>query len=236
MSSFNPIPFSEIVALQESAVQASATPLANFNPGSVLAALIQANAGNFLWLQGLIAFVISINRLATSSGVNVDTFINDFGYTRAAAIPASGTVTMSRFTSSIQAIIYANSSNTGLSPSPALVSASVTQQQYFVTVDTSNLYWDDTQQAYVLPIGIATIDVPVQAIIAGINGNAQIGQINTIDSVIVGIDTVTNAAQIINGTNAASDSVTKADFVLYLASLFRATEQAIEFAIKHWTL
>lgn len=230
MSSFNPLSYSEIVANQESAVSAAGTPLINFNPGSVVAALIQANAGNSLWLQGLIAYVISINRLATSTGVNVDTFINDFGYTRPPASSASGTVTMSRYTSSIAAVINGASSIDSI-PAPALISSSVTQQQYFVTVDVANPYWDPLQNAYILPIGYASINVPIQAVIPGINGNAQIGQIDTINSAITAIDTVINSAQIINGTDAASDSQTKIDFVLYLASLFRATEQAIEFAI-----
>lgn len=229
MSSFNPLSFAQIVENEVAAVEAASTALYNFNSGSVLNAILQTNAGNSLWLQSLVAFVISINRLATSTGTNVDTFIADFGFTRPAGTPASGSVTLSRYTPNVQAVIPASNTYPG---SAAVVYSSALQVSYFVTIDPTNPDWSPSQNAYLVPINTSSITVPVQCTVVGTIGNAQISQINTIQSAIVGIDTVTNASAFSNGTNPASDSQTKAAFILYLQSLFRATQQALDYAIS----
>ncbi|EJN09399.1 baseplate J/gp47 family protein, partial [Herbaspirillum sp. YR522] len=66
---------------------------------------------------------------------------------------------------------------------------------------------------------------------AGAAGNAAIGQVTSISQAISYIDTVTNAAAFINGTDAETDAALRVRFVLYLASLARATAAAIGFAI-----
>ncbi len=231
MSSFNPLSFAQIVDNEVAAVEASSSVLYNFNSGSTLNAILQANAGNSLWLQGLVAYLLSIARLATCTGINVDTFINDFGYTRTQPTAATGAVTFSRASPTTNAVIPASNVYPG-SPVAAVVSSSTSQQLYFVTINTANIYWNATQNAYILPSGIGSYDFPVEAVTAGNVGNAQINQINTLYTSIAGIDTVSNAAALDNGTNLATDDETKTGFILYLASLFRATLQAIEYAIQ----
>jgi hypothetical protein len=73
--------------------------------GSILRAITEANAAVSLWLQGMILQVLGVTRLATSTGTDCDSFVNDFGMTRLGASGALGSVTFSRFTATAQAVI-----------------------------------------------------------------------------------------------------------------------------------
>lgn len=226
--------FDDFVNDQAAAMQASSSSLLDFSVGSILRALIEANAGNALWLEGLCTTLLAVTRLTTSHGEDVDTFVEQFGLERNAATPAFGEVTFSRFTTTTQATIAAGTLDPGtlnLLTQGALVYSSANQVTYSVYADDSNPNYDPDLNAYVVPIDTASIDVPVIAITAGAVGNVFSNQITTIASVIVGIDTVTNDQPFSNGENQESDSALKIRFVLYLNSLSKATEQAIEAAV-----
>ena len=90
MASLSTLDWLPIVRNTVTAVQSLATALINLTIGSVLRAIIEANAAVILWLQGLITYVLTLTRLATSSGSDVDTFIADFGFFRLPASDASG--------------------------------------------------------------------------------------------------------------------------------------------------
>ena len=94
--------FEEIVSNQSAAMQANSTSILDFSIGSVLLALIEANAGNSIWLQALATTILATTRLSTSSGIDVDTFIEDFGYERPEGNYSSGDVTLFRFTATQQ--------------------------------------------------------------------------------------------------------------------------------------
>ena len=90
MANLSTLAFTDIVRGTVAAIQAGATKLLKFTPGAVLLAIVEAIAGVVLWLQGLIVYVLTITRFATSVGADADSWGADFGFTREAAVAASG--------------------------------------------------------------------------------------------------------------------------------------------------
>jgi len=221
--------FQTIVDDMVAAIQANSNQLVDFSTGSILRALCESNAANSLWIQGLISALLAVTRLSTSHGNDVDTFIADFGYSRPPAVAATGQVTFSRTVTTSASNIPADGSTlVGTTPT------SIGQQIIFsVYADPTNPNYNSASNSYVMAIGISSINVPVQAVVAGSSGNVLAGQINTILSNLINVNSVTNSSDFTNGSNAASDDQTRTDFVLYLQGLFRATLQAIEFAVAN---
>jgi uncharacterized phage protein gp47/JayE len=71
----------------------------------------------------------------------------------------------------------------------------------------------------------------VQAVTAGAGNNVVIGAINTLATAISGIDTVTNLTAFTNGADAESNTALRARFVAFVASLSKATKEAVGYAI-----
>jgi uncharacterized phage protein gp47/JayE len=105
MANLETLDFSSIVENEVAAVQANSTQLLNLNVGSVLRAILEAIAGVILWLQGLVVYCLTLTRFATSTGTDADSWAADFGFTRLAAVAATGQVTFTRFTDSAQAVV-----------------------------------------------------------------------------------------------------------------------------------
>src|SRR5690348_7832551 len=97
--------FSSLVQNMAAYVQGSASQLLDLTVGSVLRAILEASASMALWLQWLVLQLLAITRLATSSGNDVDSFVNDFGLTRLPGVGATGTVTFGRFNNTPAAFI-----------------------------------------------------------------------------------------------------------------------------------
>lgn len=213
--------FQQLVDNQVAAMQASATVVLDFSIGSILLAICESNAGNGLWLESTAEYLLAVTRLTTSTGNDVDTFVQQFGLTRNPAIPASGYVTLSRYTPTLPATINVGS----------LVSSLANGISYAIQPDTTNPYYNPSQSAFILPAGISSTSVPVVATTAGSIGNVLANQITTIQSVITNIDTVTNPDAFTNGQDQESDAALKIRFVLYLNSLSKATLPAIEAAV-----
>lgn len=220
--------FTTLVRNQVAAAQAESSALLDFSAGSVLLSIIEANTSAVaLWIQGLLLQLLSVTRLATSTGTDVDTWVGDFGLTRLPAVAATGTVTFARFTSTQQAVVLANAT-------PSLstqVQTANGQQVFYVTIDTTNPNWSSSLGGYVITANTASADVPVQALVAGSAGNVASGALNTLTTPIPYVDTVTNASSFSTGIDAESDAALRARFVAYLASLARATKAAIGYAI-----
>ncbi len=208
---------------QTTAIESASSQLTNFTIGSILRAIVESNSSSALWLQSLAAQLLAICRLTTSSGSDVDTFVNPFGYFRLPASPATGNVTLSRFSATTAATIPFKT----LTQSGAQVSAPSISQIYSILPDPDNIYYNAGLSAYLLPIGIASITVPAAANVGGTAGNVAIGLINTINSVISGIDTVTNSGAFANGTDQQTDQQVKNDFPIYLAGLSKSTYSAL---------
>ncbi|MDT8871624.1 baseplate J/gp47 family protein [Komagataeibacter rhaeticus] len=69
--------------------------------------MLEAVAGLGLWFQFIALQILSVTRLATSIGSDVDSFVQDFGLTREAGTAATGTVTFTSFTPSSQSATIA---------------------------------------------------------------------------------------------------------------------------------
>lgn len=215
--------FNQLVQQQQAAISASSSVFTDFQQGSILLALLESNAANSLWIQGLISALLAVTRLQTSSGNDVDTFVQQFGYRRQPASPSTGIVTFSRTITTTASFIPAASTIVQTSTTPTV--------QFTTIVDTTNPNYDLTTNSYVIPIGTSSINVPVQCTQTGTIGNVQAGQISVIFSSLINVPNVTNSSGFTNGSNIATDTQTKTDFVLYLQSLSRATYLAIAFAI-----
>lgn len=224
--------FPTLVAQQVASIQAGASTLIDLTVGSVLRALVEANAAVILWLQGLILQLLAVTRAATSNGADLDTFVADYGLARLPAVAASGKVTFARFTATAQATIAIGTA----------VQTADGSQIYSVVADPSNSAFNQTLGVYVVAAGTASAAVTVQANTAGAGANAAAGQINTLASAIPYVDTVSNALSFTNGADAELDAALRTRFVGYIASLSKGTKAAIGVAITstqvgiHYTL
>lgn len=214
--------FTELVRGQVVAIQGTAARLLDLSVGSILRAVVEANAASVgLWLQGLILKLLATTRAATSEGEDLNSWMADFDFDRLPAKAATGDVTFSRFTTTEQAVV----------PIGATVQTGDGSQGYTVTLDADNANYDAGLGGYVLAIGTPSISVPVKADTAGAAGNAQAGQINVITKSIPRVDTVTNAVTFDNGYDEETGTAFRARFWAYIASLSRGTKAAIIFAI-----
>lgn len=211
-----------LVQIQAAAAQSqSEGRLLDFTVGSILRALIEAVAGIALWLQGLILRTLAASRASTSEGEDLDSWMADFGLARLQASSSVGQVTFSRFTPGAQAVI----------PLGALVQTADGRQRFQVTLDTTNGAWNAGLSGYVVPIGQASITLPVASLEGSEQANVQANTITQIVSNIPYIDTVNNAAAFTGGAEAETDEAFRRRFILFIASLSRATKYAVGYAI-----
>lgn len=214
--------FGQLVSDQATVVQGSAAGLVDFSVGSILRAMAEATALVALWLQALAIQVLRMTRASTSAGVDLDSWVGDFGLTRAPAGYAAGDVTFARLTATTAASI----------PVGALVRSTDGSQTYAVIADPTNTAYNAGTSVYEMAIGVASLNVRVQAQSPGAGANAQPGAVNTIASTIIGIDTVTNALAFTGGASEETDAALRTRFVAYMASLSKATHGAVAYAIN----
>lgn len=237
MANFSTKSFTELVSDFAVAAQGACSQLLDFTIGSVPRAIAEAISGVTVWLESLILLLLQTTRLSTSSGSDVDTFVNDFGYTRLPAVAATGSVTFGRFTPTYQAQIPAAVATTNADGSisyagGALIQTADGSQPFQVIPDTTQGAYNASLNAYLIPPGTASIAATVQALNTGTQGNVQANTITTIAQAISYVDTVTNATAFTSGENAQSDAQVRSGFVAYLASLARATVAAIIHAVQ----
>lgn len=213
--------FSTLVEGMAASVQGAAYSLLDLTVGSVLRAILEANASVALWLQWLIVQVLATTRLATSTGIDCDSFGADFGFVRLPAVAATGQVTFARFTPSIAAFI---SVGTG-------VSAPGNANNFLVVADASNPAYSAVTSGYFLAPGVSSVNVLVVASTAGSAANVQAGAISVIGTALPGIDTVTNPVAFTGGVDPESDTAFRLRFGNFLGSLSKATDIAIGAAI-----
>jgi uncharacterized phage protein gp47/JayE len=213
--------FDQVVQAEAAAVQGGVTSgLVDFSVGSILRTFAESVAAIVMWLQGLILQLLTTTRAATSTGSDLDSWIVDYGLTRLGAATSGGSVTFSRFTPTLQAIV----------PIGSIIQTADGTQQFQVIADAAqSAYVAGT--GYVLPAATASITATVAALAPGAGGNVAIGVLNTLGQTISGVDTVTNTLAFSTGTNAESDAALRLRFVNYLSSLSKATSAAIGNAI-----
>lgn len=222
MASLNIKDFTTLVRDQVTAIQGRAAGLVDFTIGSLLRAIAESNASILQWLQQLIVTLLTTTRAATSSGADLDSWMADFGFFRLSASFATGSVTYSRFTPTVSALI----------PIGSIVGSTDGSQQYTVTIDTTNAMYNAGLGGYLIPAGTASATVPVVASTAGAAGNALIGTVTVIVGSISGIDTLTNTAVFAGGVDQEEDTQFRARFVLWVQSLSKGTKAAIQYALS----
>jgi uncharacterized phage protein gp47/JayE len=213
--------FQQIVSNIATAIQSSASAALNFTAGSVFRAIAEAVSGVVLWLQAIVLQILTLTRAATSVGADLDSWCADFGFFRLAARAATGQVTFSRFTATAQAVV----------PVSTAVQTADGTQKFFVTIDTTNTAYNAGLGGYVLPANTASVNVPVQAVTAGIAGNVQASTVTVITTAIPNVDTVTNSAAFLTGVDAESDKAFRSRFVLFITSLSKGIKAAIAAAV-----
>jgi uncharacterized phage protein gp47/JayE len=213
--------FSQLVEDMGAALQSSASSLVDVSVGSVVRAIFEANASVVLWLQWLILQVLTSTRAATSNGLDLDTWMLDFGLTRLPAIPSTGIVTFSRFVNTLSATI----------PTGTLVKTTDGALIFSVAEDQTLSIWQAGASAYVLPSGVASADLPLVCMTSGSVGNVLAGTITVIAASLPGVDQVSNANPLSDGADAESDQTFRNRFQSYLATRSRATLAAVQNAI-----
>jgi phage-related baseplate assembly protein len=213
--------FAQLVSNQAAAIQAKSTALIDFTIGSIMRAWIEATSSVALWLESVVVYVLSLTRAATSQGADLDSWGNDYGITRLSSSFAAGTVTFSRFSSSVAGLVAIGT----------VVRTVDGSQSFTIALDPTNQAYSLTQNGYVLPIGVFSATVPVTANIPGPNANVAAGTIGLIASATPGIDTVTNAAALTGGATAESDAALRGRIPAFFASLSKGTKTAINYAI-----
>ncbi len=225
--------FQTMVNNAAAASQAACSKLLNLQVGSVTRSILEGCSSIGLWMQYLIVQVWLSQRLSTSSGPEVDSFVADFGLAREVAVSSSGLVTFSRFTSSVSALIVPYFRADGTINGNGVQVLTVDLSQTFgVLTDTTQPSWNAGLGGYFLPAGTPKIDVPVQALAPGSAGNVQANAISLITVGVSGIDTVTNSTLFSNGVDSESDAGLKARFAVYIATRARATLSAVQNAIQ----
>lgn len=203
--------FSSLVRGMAASVQGACSSLIDLSVGSVLRAILEASASIALWLQYLLLQVLTMTRLATSTGADVDSWVQDFGVTRLSPTYASGTVTLSSFNPTAQGSVISNGATVRTSDG----------SQSFIVVGGP----------YQRAVGDTSITILVQAVAAGTVGNVQSGVVTVLGTAIAGIDTVTNLNAFSGGQAAESDAALRLRFVDFINTRSLATEQALAVAI-----
>jgi phage-related baseplate assembly protein len=214
--------FTDIVRDMSAGVTASAGRLIDISIGSVLRAIIEANAAVVLWIQWLVLLTLQTTRAATSSGSDLDSWMADFSLSRLPAASASGTATFSRFSGGATIFV---ATRTVIKTQDGSVS-------FAVTADPSNPAWQPILNAYCLAPGVMSLDLPITALISGQSGNVLASTVTVLASPVSGIDTINNAAPTSGGEDPESDPALRTRFANFFAARSRATLDAVGYAIS----
>ena len=214
--------FTALVRLQAAAVGHAARTLMDVSVGSVLRAILEANASVALWMQWLIMEVLSTTRAATSKGADLDSWVADFGLARLAAVPAQGEVRFSRITPGIRAVV----------PLGAMVRTGTTAdaQTFEVVADQRRAEW--TGAGYVIDASATEVVAPVRALTPGRAGNVQADVLRLLSTAVPGVDSVVNDFPLSGGLDAETDDALRTRFGGFIDSRSRATMQAVQFAVQ----
>ncbi|WP_336762032.1 baseplate J/gp47 family protein [Asaia sp. VD9] len=213
--------FSSLVQTAIATTQASCAAKFTLDTGSPGRALIESVAATGLWFQYLLMQVLCRTRLATSVGVDCDSFVGDFGMSRLPGVKALGSVTMTCFSyDEISAVVR-----------PGVTVRTAAAVTFQVVKDPTHARWSEQTQGYVRPAGVASLDLPVEALQEGVLGNVAAGAISLMGTSVAGIDIVTNKAMFMNGADQETDAQLRKRFPLWLAAKASASRSAVESAI-----
>lgn len=189
-----------------------------FTSGDPLLAFWQSVATQLDFLQAQIAVVLSLARASTSTGADLDSWMAQFQFFRLQAVSGTGAETFS---------INAVAGVSIIIPAGALVQTVGGAIQYEVVADVGDPAWNPAANGYVLPIGSLSVSPTIQAVIPGPGSNVAANLLTQFGSSVPGIASCTNPEPITNGVGAESDAAFRSRFILYLATLAKATRAAI---------
>jgi len=203
-----------------------------FQEGDAFYALMETVSAQLVFIQAQIQLVNDIARAQTSSGADLDTFYAQFGFYRIGGTLASGQVTFASFSPATSSVLIPASNPAAMPPTQGvIVQTQGGAIQYQVVADPTQPTWNASQNGYILAPGQSSLVATVQALLPGSAYNVTTGQLSQIGTSLAGIDTVTNAAAITNGTDAEPDATFRVRFVLFINSLSKATYGAITSAV-----
>ncbi|WP_233142430.1 baseplate J/gp47 family protein [Gluconobacter sp. DsW_056] len=191
--------------------------------GSPVRALMESVGGVGLWLQYLVLQSLLRTRLSTSTGSDCDSFVYDFGMSRLPGTAATGVVTFTSFLASDQSAVVP----------PGVIVRTVGGISFAVTQDQTLPTWSASAGGYVREAGVSTLSVPVACQVVGASGNVSVGAICLMGTAVAGLDTVTNNAPFLNGSDQETDSQLRARFPLWLAAKASASRAAVGNAIAN---
>lgn len=213
--------FSALVSGAAASVQAASRTLVDLSVGSVLRAILEAQASMALWMQWLVVQVLSMTRASTSEGADLDSWMGDFALARLPAAAAIGQVRFARFATTEAVVV----------PVGTLVRTADAGQGFAVRADAGHVAWNAGLGGYVMGAGVGSVVVPVVAQVPGSAGNVLAGGITLIADALGGVDTVANDWPLSGGLDAESDAALRLRFRDYLASRSRATPVAVGHAV-----
>ncbi len=214
--------FTVLMQNMAASVQGAATAFIDLTVGSVLRAILEANASLALWMQWLIVQVLAQTRAATSNGSDLDSWVADFGVIRLPASAATTTLTFSRITTGMSASI----------PIGAHAKTADGTQTFTVVTNSTNAAYSASTASYTIGSSVSAISVPAVAAVAGSAGNIQPGLISLLATAIPGVDAVSNLMAASGGLDPESDAALRARFSNFIDSRSRATPAAIAYTIQ----
>ena len=218
--------FQRLVQDQAAAIQAKASVLVDFTKGSILRAIIDANAAIAIWLESVAVYILGLTRASTCKGGDLDSWMADYNFDRLGARAAAGFVTFSRYSTDAA----------GFVPVGALAMTEDRTQKFVVLADVTNPAYSASLGGYTIGVGISSVTVAVQAQVAGSTANVQSGSVSVIYGALTGVDAVINNDAMTGGLDAETDDAYLARFKLYVASFSKGTPSAIGDAIEKMRL
>jgi uncharacterized phage protein gp47/JayE len=214
--------FTAIIRDMSAAITASSGKLIDVSVGSVLRAIIEANASIVLWVQWIVLLTLQTTRAATSNGPDLDSWMADFSLLRRQAVAASGVTTFARFSGTTAAFV----------PVGTTVKTQDGAISFVVVADSNNSAWQPSEGAYCLAVGVTAVDLPVIATTGGLSGNVLASTITLLASATPGIDYISNPTFTYGGIDTEADSALRIRFADFFASRSRATKDAIAYAVS----
>lgn len=214
--------FTGFVADMANALANGTTKVTNLRAGSVAYAFIRAVAANAIALQQMLVAWSNVTRLSTSFGNDVDTFVGDYGLTRLTAVATTMPLLLNRSITGVELDI----------PLGGIVQTAINGVQFTLIGDTNQPAYDPVRNLYVFGSTQNQIQVLIQALIPGSAGNVAPGTVTQMVAGLVGVNSVTNPLQGVNGADKESDSALKSRFVRYLRSLRTSNKDSIDAAVE----
>ena len=189
-----------------------------FSSGDPLLAFWQSISVQLDFLQAQIQIVLGLARAQTSTGADLDSWMLQFNFFRLPANFATGAEVFSNPSAASSQIVV---------PIGTLVQTIGGDTQYEVVADSTQSSYSAAAGGYVLAPGQTSVTATVEALVAGSVSNVLANTLVQFGSSLPGIASVTNPSPITNGVDAESDAAFRARFILYLATLAKATMAAI---------